>query len=387
MLSPARNFFGLLLSVVLSTSFAGAQTSAFTPANPPEMKPLSNPHSPANETAAHFMRGVNFGNYLEIAAGARWGAHITTNDFDAIQSEGFDHIRVPIAWQNYAGPAPDYKLSSEIFDKVDFVLTNALSRHLAVMLNIHHFDNFTADPTNYTAEFIALWRQISTHYAALPDTVVFELLNEPMGAAKTEVMNPIYAKVISVIRETNPRRTIVVSPANWGNVHELKNLVLPAGDDNLLVTVHCYEPFYFTHQGAGWAGPDVKPLRGIQFPGPPATPIVPDPNLRSYMRKWIEQYNTLPTDKNPSSRAAFAGLMKYAHDWAAYYGRPVYVGEFGAYTHADPVSRANFYRDFRKVLAEEKIGWAIWDWDGGFNYWNPRKNEPLPGMREALFGK
>ena len=32
-------------------------------------------------------------------------------------------------------------------------------------------------------------------------------------------------------------------------------------------------------------------------------------------------------------------------EWSDYYGRPVYLGEFGAYTTADPASRANYYRD------------------------------------------
>ena len=33
------------------------------------------------------------------------------------------------------------------------------------------------------------------------------------------------------------------------------------------------------------------------------------------------------------------------------------------------------------------LGWAIWDWSAGFRYWDQKKGEPLPGMREALFGK
>ena len=45
-------------------------------------------------------------------------------------------------------------------------------------------------------------------------------------------------------------------------------LRLPDDDENLIVTVHNYDPFYFTHQGATWAGPDTK-VTGIRFPGPP----------------------------------------------------------------------------------------------------------------------
>src|SRR5262245_37155364 len=109
-------------------------------------------------------------------------------------------------------------------------------------------------------------------------------------------MNPIYAKAIAEIRRTNPRRTLLVGPGSWNNILELTNLVLSATETNLIVTVHCYDPFYFTHQGATWAGPNVS-VRGIRFPGPPAKPVVPDPALplNPWVRSWIERYNTLPT--------------------------------------------------------------------------------------------
>ena len=184
-----------------------------------------------------------------------------------------------------------------------------------------------------------------------------------------------------------PKRTIFVGPGKWNQVSELKNLVLPNDDDNLIVTVHCYDPFYFTHQGATWAGADTK-TKGIIFPGPPATPLVPDPNLKlnKWVLDWIKRYNTESTATNPSSPAAFVPKLKLAHDWGEHYGRPMHVGEFGCFTGADAKSRENFYREFSRNAEELKLGWAIWDWSAGFKYWDKKKNAPAPGMREALFG-
>jgi endoglucanase len=152
------------------------------------------------------------------------------------------------------------------------------------------------------------------------------------------------------------------------------------------VTLHCYEPFFFTHQGATWAGPDQR-VTGILFPGPPPTPLQPDPSLglKPWVLERIHQYNTLPTERNPSSPQAFKRKVQLAKAWSEEFGRPVQFGEFGAYTKADQASRARFYGAFRQALDAAGIGWTIWDWKSGFNYWDPKTQRPLPGMREALF--
>jgi len=380
-------FVLILAFLAFQNSVSRAATGdSFVPSNPPEMKPLANRDSPAYQAARRFRHGVNLGNYLEAPPGQNRGVTFSADEFAIMHAEGFDHVRVPIGWQFYTGPAPDFTLSPEIFGRADFVVTNALANHLAVMVNIHHFDELDRDPAGNMEKFMAIWRQIAAHYRNFPNRLAFELDNEPHENAKTAAMNPIYARVIVEIRQTNPRRTIFVEPGDWGSIEELKNLVLPP-DDNLIVSVHCYDPFYFTHQGATWAGPDPK-VTGIQFPGPPATPLVPDRALKlnPWVEDWIHNYNTLPAEKNPSSPIAFEGKIKLAREWSDYYGRPVHIGEFGCYTKADPASRARFYAAFRHALDREKLDWAIWDWSAGFCYWDKKNNRPMPGMREALFG-
>lgn len=336
-----------------------------------------------------FLRGANFGNYLEAPPGQDWGAKYTEKDFINVEREGFDHVRLPIAWSHYAGPGPEFRLSAEIFGKVDFLVTNAMAHHLAVIVNIHHFDDFTSDPAGQKEKLYALWRQIAAHYQAFPKSVAFELLNEPKDAATTVVLNPIYAEVLRQIRLSNPDRAIFVGPGRWNQASELANLKLPEEDRNLIVTVHCYEPFFFTHQGASWTSGDVKMLAGLKFPGPPDKPFETNASmtLSAGARDWLRRYNTLPSDRNPSGPSAFRKNIDLARAWGEKNRRPMHMGEFGAYEKADPVSRANFYREFRRALDEAKMGWCVWDWKAGFKYWDDKAGAPAPGMREAIWAR
>ncbi len=352
----------------------------------PAMKPITSRHTPAWKAAKKFMRGVNLANFLEVPPGQHWFVHHTIDDLKEIRAQGFDHIRLPVAWHCYTGAAPDYRITGDIFDRADEIVTNATALGLNVIVNVHNFNEFTKDPATNTERFYSIWRQVAAHYAHAPAGVAFELLNEPHDAATTLVMNPIYAETVRQIRQTNPRRTIFVGPGHWNSPDELTNFWVPK-DDNLIVTLHCYEPFFFTHQGATWTTPDVRHLKGICYPGPPKAPYNIDPDVA--YKKWIlntlKRYDTEPTKSNPSGPKAFLPKIQEAKAWSEKWGRPIHFGEFGAFMKADQDSRANYYAAMRRALEAQGIGWAIWDWKSGFNYWNPKTQEPLPGMREALF--
>lgn len=369
--------------IILLLLLAGP-LAAQTNSDLPPMKRITSHRTPAHKAAKHFMRGANIADYLEMPPG--WCVVHTVTDLREIRAEGFDHIRLPVAWHHYAGPGPDYKLSDEIFGKADAMVTNATALGLGVIVNLHHFNEFTSNPPAYTDEFYAIWQQVAAHYARAPKSVAFELLNEPKDAATTIVMNPIYARAIHLIRKTNPHRTIFVGPGKWNSPNELPGLRLPDDDKNLIVTLHCYDPFLFTHQGARWAGPMTR-TTGIQFPGPPATPLEPNASakLPDWVLHWINAYNHEAAATNPSSPRAFLPKIQEAKAWSEQYGRPVHFGEFGAYTRAGQASRARYYAAMRQALDDAGIGWAIWDWRSGFNYWDPKNDCPLPGMRAALF--
>ncbi len=355
------------------------------------MKRITGRSTPAHLAALQFMRGVNVGNYLEYLPNdpARTVSGYPASDFALIRAEGFDHVRVPVGWHLYAGPAPTFTLASSIFTSADSLVNAALGQGLNVIVDWHGFADFMLDPAGNTNKFYAVWSQVAAHYSNYPSAVAFELLNEPNGNATTVVMNQIYPEAIRQIRLTNPDRTLFLGPGQWNGLGELKigsstSLLLPDNDTNLITAVHCYDPYYFTHQGAEWALPDTA-TTGVLFSGPPPVALQPDPSItHTWVLDWFRLYNTQVAAVNPSSAYAFRGRFQAARAWADYYGRPVQVGEFGCYEKADAQSRVNFYQAIRTVMDQQGLGWAMWDWKAGFHYIKSGRPDP-PGMRDALF--
>lgn len=352
-----------------------------------EMARIESRETPAHRNARKFLRGVNLGNGLEVPPGQNWAQDYSERDFEEIRKAGFDHVRIPIGWHHYNGAAPDYHIQEEIFHKVDQFLAWAEKNQLAVIINIHHFDDFTTSPTQHQSRLQAIWSQLARRYSSRPEQVAFELLNEPKDAATTQLLNPIYAELIHVIRQTNPTRPIFVGPGRFNQIAELANLNLPAHDQNLIVTVHSYDPHLFTHQGAIWGSPITRKLKGIKFPGPPETPLPIPEDSPPELKNWIEGYNSLPGDRNPCSSARLQELVADAREWSEYYGRPIHVGEFGAYNVADRQSRVNYCGAFRREMENAQFGWALWDWSAGFQFWDKEQGRPVEGMPEALFGQ
>ena len=136
-----------------------AKARAVVPPDYDEMRRFTGRSTPAHRAAKKFLRGTNLGNYLEAPPGRDWGAKYTDADFVHIKTEGFDHVRLPVAWHHYASNAPDFRLSDDIYSKADFLLTGALKHGLNVIVNIHHFDEFTSNPPGFTNKFYVLWRQ------------------------------------------------------------------------------------------------------------------------------------------------------------------------------------------------------------------------------------
>jgi len=165
--------------------------------------------------------------------------------------------------------------------------------------------------------------------------------------------NSILAKVIAVIRPTNPTRLIVVGPASWNKISSLPQLILPAYDLNLVVTVHYYDPMTFTHQGAPWEKTSMTWL-GTQWLG--------------------------TADEKQLIDHDFA----QARDWAAAHHRPLLLGEFGTYDKANMDSRQRWTQYVAQSADAHDMAWTYWEFAGSFGAYNAVDQQWCSPLLNAL---
>ena len=120
--------------------------------------------------ASHFTKGINLGNRLEAPNEGDWGGTIQAEDFPFIAQRGFDHVRIPIRFSGHALAAAPYTIDAAFFSRVDTVLNQAAAANLAVVVDMHAYDELAADVTAQRDRFVALWTQIAARYQGRPDT-------------------------------------------------------------------------------------------------------------------------------------------------------------------------------------------------------------------------
>jgi endoglucanase len=297
-------------------------------------------------------RGMNLGNALEAPAEGEWGVTLEETDFALIKEAGFNHVRVPTRWSAHAAQTPPYTIDTTFFQRVDWVLEQAQANNLAVVLNMHHYEEFISDPAAHTPRFISMWRQIAERYAKRSNDLYFEPLNEPhdIGSSK---WNGVLAQALDTIRLSNPDRPLIVGPVDWYNFRRLNELALPDDDRALIVTFHYYLPFEFTHQGAEWVNGS-EPWLGRRWDG--------------------------TTNETSSLDYDFAR----AESWGNDHQRPIYLGEFGAYSKADLDSRVRWTDFVARTADTRKMSWAYWEFRAGFGIYDAATKQWNTRLRQAL---
>lgn len=296
-------------------------------------------------------RGVNILGYDPI-----WKfpsrARMKSKHFVLIKQAGFSSVRIPL--HPFRDDAIDEKnrLSNEWLKVLDWAVNQALSNGLMVVLDFHEFAAMGKDPLGNKDRFLSTWKQIAERYRNSSDNVIFEILNEPHGKLTSELWNQFHNEALSIIRETNPERTVIIGPGNWNDIYFLDHLKLPEDDQEIIVTVHYYRPMDFTHQGAIWAGRGDK--IGVEWKG------------------------------TTEEKQAIVKDFEKAQAWSERNERPLFLGEFGVYDRADMASRVRYLSFVARLSEKMGWSWAYWQFDSDFIVYDINSDKWVEPVLNAL---
>jgi endoglucanase len=298
-------------------------------------------------------RGINVFGY-DPGWSAPEERRMQEKHFRLIKEAGFAHVRVSLHPFRHMGGAEDgCRIEAEWLAVLDWVVEQALANDLMVILDCHEYSAMARDPEGLKAKWLAFWRQVAPRYSDAPDTVVFELLNEPFGDLTPELWNAFLVEGLSLVRESNPNRTIVLGPGNWNNLGKLDELVLPEDDRNIIATVHYYEPFRFTHQGA--------------------------PFEEGHKDDVGHEWHGTEAERRPIE-ADFLTAQR----WAEKHQRPILLGEFGAYEAGDMDSRARWTSFIARLAESHGWSWSYWQFDSDFILYDIDAGTWVEPLRDAL---
>ena len=317
---------------------------------------------------ARFRRGINLSHWFAQSrdySEKHLREHTTARDVEMIKSLGFDHVRFTYEPTMLFDEARPGELNGEYLKHLDAALDMLLGSGLAVVFDIHPSDEFKLrlrTDDRFVAAFADFWRALARHLSARdPERLLLEIMNEPMVEDAYRWMG-IQAKVAAAIREGAPRHTIVATGPRWSSVEELLRIE-PLADRNVVYNFHFYEPHNFTHQGATW-GADFWPyLKGVPYPSSPelVAPLLPAVT-NDAARGALKQYGEERWDAARVER-----MVAGAAEWARRRGVPLTCNEFGVYrAFAPKESRLRWITDVRAALERHNVGWAMWDYAGGF---------------------
>ena len=132
----------------------------------------------------------------------------------------------------------------------------------------------------------------------------------------------MHARILSIIRKTNPTRLVIFQGNEWGGSNELIAAAIPE-DDYLIGSFHTYDPYLFGLVGEGTWG-------------------------------------------SAADYAALDNKFKSVYNWSQKNNIPVFLGEFGSLKKCDFNSRMRHYRAY--VELAQKYGFAAIAWDDGGDF-------------------
>ena len=318
------------------------------------LQTFSQSTSPQHDILKRLGRGVNMGNSFEAPTETAWGNPWKPEYFKLMAEQGFNHVRLPIRWEpaERSMATVPYTITPAFLNRIKEVVDEARKNKLHIIINMHHHEALYETPDAQKERFLSQWSQIATFFKNYSDSLLFEVLNEPHGNLSADKWNTFFKDALTEIRKTNATRWVLLGTAEYGGLGAVSKLQLPV-DNRIILSVHYYNPFPFTHQGAEWVEQSA-PWLGT---------------------KWRDTQGERDVVINE-----FKEVLKFSVD----NNIPLHVGEFGAYSTADMESRGKWTTFLARWFESQNLSWAYWEFSAGFGVYQPGSKLFIKPLIDAL---
>ena len=347
-------------------------------------------------------RGINLGNVLSAPTEGNWAFSVYEEYFDQVKDEGFSNVRIPVDFfggtflnadytvngsertlsslsncddnscfselagtQNqYNGSVDDYYVNPLYLDRLQQIVDWSMSKGLVTIIDFHGaklkenflytFDqsdingvNYYSDPTSAKRiadlnKFKAIWRDIAERFKNYPETLLFEVFNEPYFWLSANEISTISSDIINIVRSSgsnNESRKIIITGGDtnsWEVIFQIPNDLINS-DPNLIATFHYYQPMSFT----------------------------------SSMQENNNTFNLSQNAKNQITQR-----FSQINSWSTTNNIPVYLGEFGAdnenginywiggsngaFGGPNPADRIEYHRHIAEQAISNNFSFSAW---------------------------
>jgi len=279
--------------------------------------------STSMEIANKIKVGLNIGNTLEAIGGeTAWGNPPITNDLiKLVKQSGFDAIRLPCSWNQYADQTTA-RINPDWLNRVKEVVQYCVNNAIYVILNIHWDggwleNNCTPSKQEENIEKQkAFWEQISLHLRDFDEHLLFASANEPNVSDVTQmaVLLSYHQTFIDAVRSTGGKNAyrILIVQGPMTDIATTYNMMTKMPTDSipnrLMAEIHYYTPWNFTGmtEDESW---------GNQF---------------YYWGKDFHSTTDLAHNPTWGEEEEVDSLLKLTKNQFVDKGIPVVIGEFGA---------------------------------------------------------
>ena len=300
---------------------------------------------------------------------------IQERDFKTVADLGFNCVRVPFNSRLVEKSPGRYDLDGVRY--LDEVVRWGEKRGVRVILDLHaacgaqnhdwHSDSLgPADlwqKKSLQDRTVALWEFLADRYKDKKAVAGYDLLNEAV-LDDTKLLNRFYKRLIKAIRAIDRRHILFVEGNRWAQDLECLE---PFDDDNLVLSIHFYEPLNFTFNLV----PHFRyPIKSPEYPVSIAPAFQKIDFDRTTIQKMMEAYKK-SADKQQ---------------------RPVYVGEFGVNYREGYYGEDQWLKDALDCFTDLGFHWTYWTYkamkngiipDGVFSYYH---NPPWVNRHGPRYG-